>query len=190
MQDNIILAGVGGQGILSIAGVLALGAIRHELFVKQSEVHGMSQRGGAVVSHIRISDKEIQSVLIKHSCANAIISVEPLEVLKQLPFLRPGGIIISNTEVYDKNIFPEVEKVLEEIRKIPGSILINADKLAMKAGNKKSANMVLLGAASLHLNLGKEIILEGLNQLFAPKGERVLEINMNAFNLGMEEIKE
>ncbi|MEZ4908331.1 MAG: 2-oxoacid:acceptor oxidoreductase family protein [Saprospiraceae bacterium] len=136
------------MGILSIAGVMALGAIKHGLFVKQSEVHGMSQRGGAIVSHIRISDKEIQSSLIPNSGANAIISVEPLEVLKQLPYLNKGGIIISNTEPYDKKIFPDIEKVLDEIKKIPGSILINADKLAIESRNKKSANMVLLGAAT------------------------------------------
>lgn len=186
MQDNIILSGVGGQGILSIAAALAFGALSKGLKVKQSEVHGMSQRGGAVQSHIRISDKEIQSVLIPYGTANAIISVEPLEVLKYLPFLSSQGYIISSTDIYDKTIYPNSEKVLEEIRKVTNHILIDAGKLALKAGNKKSANMVVLGAATPFLNIGEDIIREGISQLFSSKGERILQVNIDAFNLGLE----
>lgn len=186
MNDNIILAGVGGQGILSISAVLALGALSRNLFVKQSEVHGMSQRGGAVLSHIRISDKEIQSVLIPNGKANALISVEPMETLRYLPYLSSEGQLISSTDPYESDNYPEFGTILKELEKIPNRILIDAGKLAIKAGNKKSANMVVLGAASHFLNLGEQAILDGMNEFFGPKGERTIQINMDAYNYGLE----
>ena len=186
MNDNIILAGVGGQGILSISAVLALGALSRNLFVKQSEVHGMSQRGGAVLSHIRISDKEIQSVLILNGKANALISVEPMETLRYLPYLSSEGQLISSTDPYESDNYPEFGTILKELEKIPNRILIDAGKLAIKAGNKKSANMVVLGAASHFLNLGEQAILDGMNEFFGPKGERTIQINMDAYNYGLE----
>ena len=186
MNDNIILAGVGGQGILSISAVLALGALSRNLFVKQSEVHGMSQRGGAVLSHIRISDKEIQSVLIPIGKANALISVEPMETLRYLPYLSSEGQLISSTDPYESDNYPEFGTILKELEKIPNRILIDAGKLAIKAGNKKSANMVVLGAASHFLNLGEQAILDGMNEFFGPKGERTIQINMDAYNYGLE----
>lgn len=186
MNDNIILAGVGGQGILSISAVLALGALSRNLFVKQSEVHGMSQRGGAVLSHIRISDKEIQSVLIPIGKANALISVEPMETLRYLPYLSSDGQLISSTDPYESDNYPEFGTILNELEKIPNRILIDAGKQAIKAGNKKSANMVILGAASHFLNLGEQAILDGMNEFFGPKGERTVQINMDAYNYGLE----
>ncbi len=186
MNDNIILAGVGGQGILSISAVLALGALSRNLFVKQSEVHGMSQRGGAVLSHIRISDKEIQSVLIPIGKANALISVEPMETLRYLPYLSSDGQLISSLYPYESDNYPEFGTILNELEKIPNRILIDAGKLAIKAGNKKSANMVVLGAASHFLNLGEQAILDGMNEFFGPKGERTIQINMDAYKFGLE----
>jgi indolepyruvate ferredoxin oxidoreductase, beta subunit len=186
MHDNIILAGVGGQGILSISAVLALGALSKGLFVKQSEVHGMSQRGGAVLSHIRISDKEIHSVLIPNGIANALISVEPMETLRYFSYLSKEGYLISNTDPYESDNYPEIEKILSELNKVPNRILLDAGKLALKAGNKKSANMVVLGAASPFLNLGEEAILEGMMAFFSPKGERVVNVNLDAFNSGKD----
>ncbi|MGE5354884.1 MAG: indolepyruvate oxidoreductase subunit beta [Deltaproteobacteria bacterium] len=186
MHDNIILAGVGGQGILSISAVLALGALSKGLFVKQSEVHGMSQRGGAVLSHIRISDLEIQSVLIPNGKANALISVEPMETLRYYNYLSPDGIMISNTDPYESDNYPDLESIMIELNKLPNRILLDASKLALKAGNKKSANMVVLGAASPYLNLGEEAILEGMMAFFSPKGERVISVNMDAFNFGRD----
>jgi indolepyruvate ferredoxin oxidoreductase beta subunit len=186
MHDNIILAGVGGQGILSISAVLALGALSKGLFVKQSEVHGMSQRGGAVLSHIRISDQEIQSVLIPNGKANALISVEPMETLRYFSYLSKEGYLISNTDPYESDNYPEIEKILSELNKVPNRILFDAGKLALRAGNKKSANMVVLGAASPFLNLGEEAILEGLMAFFTPKGERTVAINLDAYKFGKE----
>ena len=186
MHDNIILAGVGGQGILSISAVLALGALSRNLHVKQSEVHGMSQRGGAVLSHIRISDKEIQSVLIPNGKANALISVEPMETLRYYPYLSKDGYMITNTDPYVSDNYPEMEKILTELEKIPNRILLDASKLALKAGNKKAANMVVLGAATPFLNLEEEAILEGMHTFFSPKGDRIVSVNMDAFKYGKE----
>ena len=115
MQNDIILAGVGGQGILSIAAVIGMAALDNGLFVKQSEVHGMSQRGGAVLSHLRLSDKEIYSSLIPDGEADMILSVEPMELLRYLPFLKKEGYLISNIKPV-KNIpnYPK-KKILLEI---------------------------------------------------------------------------
>lgn len=186
MQDNIILAGVGGQGILSIAAVLAMGALNNGLFVKQSEVHGMSQRGGAVQSHIRISDEEIHSVLIPRGQVNAIISVEPMEALRYLPFLNENGYLVTNKEPYMIPNYPDLDKLLEELKSYKNSIVIDAGKLAKKAGNKRAANMVVLGAASPFLNISEEILIEGIKQIFSAKGERLINLNLDAFKMGKE----
>ena len=100
MQTNIILAGVGGQGILTIAAVIDLAALKCGLTIRQAEVHGMSQRGGAVQSHLRISDHEIFSDLIAEGSADLILSVEPLEALRYLPFLSPEGRVVTATEPF------------------------------------------------------------------------------------------
>ncbi len=186
MQDNIILAGVGGQGILSIAAALAMGALNRGLNVKQSEVHGMSQRGGAVQSHIRISDKEIYSVLIPRGQANAIIGVEPMEALRYMPFLNKNGYMVTSIEPYKIPNYPDIDKLKEELNSFGNTILINAGKIAKKAGNKKAANMVVLGAASPFLSLEDDIIVEGIKTIFGAKGERIVNLNLDAFNMGKE----
>jgi len=186
MQDNIILSGVGGQGILSIAAVLATGALSRGLFVKQSEVHGMSQRGGAVQSHIRISDKEIYSVLIPKGQANAVIATEPMEALRYAGFLRPDGWLITNSEPYLIPGYPDMEELKQELSKIPNHLIFDATILAKKAGNKRAANMVVLGAASPFLNIDEDALIEGIKTIFGTKGERLVNLNIDAFNYGRE----
>ena len=131
MKRDIILAGVGGQGIISIAAIIGTAALEQNLFLKQSEVHGMSQRGGDVQSNLRISDKEIASDLIPYGKADLIISVEPLEALRYLPFLSPDGWVITSTKPF-LNIpdYPEMDKVMDEIRKLPHHIAMDADGVA------------------------------------------------------------
>lgn len=186
MQDNIILAGVGGQGILSIAAAIAMGALNNDLNVKQSEVHGMSQRGGAVQSHIRVSDKDIYSVLIPRGQANAIIAVEPMEALRYFPYLNKDGFLITNIEPYKIPNYPDLNKLREELDGIKNSIVIDADKLAKKAGNKRAANMVVLGAASPFLALKEEYIIDGIKTVFEVKGERLVNLNLDAFYMGRD----
>ncbi len=187
MKKDIILAGVGGQGILSVAAVIGLAALDYGLVIKQSEVHGMSQRGGAVISHLRISDKEIYSDLIPEGKADMIISMEPLEALRHISFLKPGGWIISNNKPF-VNIpdYPDKNKLYEELNSFPNSLLLNSDELAKKIKAPKSANIILVGAASLYLGIPFENLENGIKQIFGRKGEEVVAINLQALKLGRE----
>jgi len=191
MKINIILAGVGGQGILTIAAVLDTAALASNLNIKQSEVHGMSQRGGAVQSHVRISDKEVYSDLIPVGKADMIISVEPMELLRYLPFLKKNGLLVTDSNPF-LNItnYPELEKLYTEIKSYPNSILIDAQKIAKDLGNSKATNIVLLGAASSQLPLNDESIQQAIKTLFERKGEKIVAKNLEAYNAGKEIAKE
>jgi indolepyruvate ferredoxin oxidoreductase, beta subunit len=187
MKTNIILAGVGGQGILTIAAIIDTAALDANLNIKQSEVHGMSQRGGAVQTHLRISDKEIYSDLIPLGKADMIISVEPMELLRYLPYLKKNGYLITDSNPF-VNItnYPELEEIYTEIKSQPNSILIDAKKIAKDLGNSKATNIVLLGAASSLLPLSNESLLKAIKTLFDRKGERIVNKNIEAFNKGKE----
>jgi len=187
MKTNIILAGVGGQGILTIAAVLDTAALASDLNLKQSEVHGMSQRGGAVQSHVRISDTEIHSDLIPQGKADIIISVEPMEALRYLPFLKKDGYLVTDSNPFE-NIpdYPNLEEIYKEIKLLPNNILIDAKKIAKDLGNSKATNIVLLGAASSLLPLDEESLVQAIKTLFERKGERVVNKNIDAFNKGKE----
>ena len=191
MKTNIILAGVGGQGILTIAAVLDTAALASNLNIKQSEVHGMSQRGGAVESHVRISDKEIFSDLIPLAKADMIISVEPMELLRYLPFLKQNGLLVTDSNPF-LNItnYPKLEELYTEIKSYPNSILIDAQKIAKDLGNSRATNIVLLGAASSQLPLSNESLLQAIKILFERKGEKIVAKNLEAFNAGKEIAKE
>lgn len=187
MKSNIILAGVGGQGILSIAAALGTAALENNLYLKQAETHGMSQRGGAVVSHMRISGKPIASDLIQMGTADLILSVEPMESLRYLPFLSATGYLVTNTTPF-VNIpnYPEFEKVMEEIHKLPRFIAIDADRIAKEAGNARASNMVMLGAASPFIDIDFAKLEDGIREVFARKGEQIVEINLKAIRAGRQ----
>jgi indolepyruvate ferredoxin oxidoreductase, beta subunit len=187
MKKDIILAGVGGQGIISIAAIIGTAALDQGLFLKQSEVHGMSQRGGDVQSNLRISDKEIASDLIPFGKADLIISVEPLEALRYLPYLSPDGWVIASTKPFI-NIpdYPDMEKVMEEFRKLPHFVALDADEIARETGNIKAANIVVLGAASPFLDMNYEKIENAIRSIFHKKGEEVIDKNLQALNAGRE----
>lgn len=187
MKTNIILAGVGGQGILTIAAILDTAALNSNLNIKQSEVHGMSQRGGAVQSHVRISDKEIFSDLIPQGKADIIISVEPMELLRYIPYLKKDGFLVTDSNPF-VNItnYPEVENLYKEIKSHKNSILIDAKKIAKELGNSKATNIVLLGAASSLIPLDEEKLVEAIKILFERKGERIVNKNIEAFYKGKE----
>jgi len=191
MKKDIILAGVGGQGILSIATTIGLAALKKNLNIKQAEVHGMSQRGGEVVSHLRISDSQIFSDLITKGQADMILSLEPLETLRYLPYLNESGWIISNSEPYT-NIpnYPDLEIVYNEIRKYKNHVLINADEIAKKLNAPLSANMVLIGAAAHYLGLEQQEIEDAIRVQFNKKGDDIVNINIQAFREGLAFAKE
>jgi len=187
MKNDIILAGVGGQGILSIASVIGLAAVANDLFLKQSEVHGMSQRGGDVQSHLRLSDKPVSSDLIPFGKANLIISVEPMESLRYLPWLSKNGWLVTNSEPFI-NIpdYPSSDEIIKEIKKIKNHIIVDADRIAKETGSARSGNIVILGAASPFIDMPYESLEAGIRKLFGRKGDDVVDLNLKALKAGRE----
>jgi indolepyruvate ferredoxin oxidoreductase beta subunit len=185
MKTDIILAGVGGQGILSIAASLGAAALNENYYLKQAETHGMSQRGGAVVSHLRIADHPIYSDLIPTGQADLILSVEPMESLRYLPYLSPQGSLVTNTaEFVNIPNYPELENTFSELGKKINIIRIDADQIAKETGNPKASNMVMLGAASPFIAIHEEIIIKGIKTIFKAKGGDIVKMNVEAFKAG------
>ncbi|MFZ0282881.1 MAG: indolepyruvate oxidoreductase subunit beta [Bacteroidales bacterium] len=187
MKNDIVLAGVGGQGILSIAAIIGLAATDRNLYLKQAEVHGMSQRGGDVQSHLRLSDSEIASDLIPYAKADLILSVEPMESLRYLPWLSPNGWLVTNSEPFI-NIpdYPPVEEIIKEIKKIKNHKIINADAIAKESGSSRSGNIVILGAASHFIDMPFSSLESAVRKLFARKGEEIVEMNLKALKAGRD----
>ena len=191
MKRDIILAGVGGQGILSIATVIGDAALNEGLYLKQAEVHGMSQRGGDVQSNLRISSEPIYSDLISKGGADLIISLEPMEALRYLPYLKEDGWIVSSSKPF-VNIpnYPEIEEVIKHIEDIPHHVLLDVEALAKEAGAPlQAANMVLLGAAIPMLGIDHDKIVEGVKRIFARKGEAIVAANVAAIEAGFRASK-
>ncbi len=187
MKSDIILSGVGGQGILSIAAVVGMAALENHLYLKQAEVHGMSQRGGAVQSHLRISEKEIASDLIPEGSADIIISVEPMESLRYLPWLSENGWLVTNTTPFVNILnYPDMNELLAEIEKLPRKIALNADEIARQIKSPRSSNMVILGAASLFIDIPYQSLENGIRKIFDRKGEKVVQLNIDALKAGRD----
>jgi indolepyruvate ferredoxin oxidoreductase beta subunit len=187
MKNDIILSGVGGQGILSIAAIIGLAAVADNIFLKQSEVHGMSQRGGDVQSHLRLSDKPVSSDLIPYGKADLIISVEPMESLRYLPWLSDKGWLVTNSNPFI-NIpdYPSLNEILKEIEKIENHVIIDADGIAKEAGSARSGNIVILGAASPYIDMPFASLENAVKELFGRKGNQIVEANLKALRAGRE----
>lgn len=185
MKTDIILAGVGGQGILTIAAAIGFASLYENKFVKQAEVHGMSQRGGAVQSHLRISDNPIASDLIPLGNADLILSVEPMEALRYLPYLSIKGWVVTNSVPF-VNItdYPSITRIKEALQALPNSVWLDADQLAKDCKSPKSSNIVMLGAASEYLGLGIDSLRAGVEQVFNRKGKDVVDANIRALEIG------
>lgn len=191
MKTDIILSGVGGQGILSIATIIGEAATRMGLALKQAEVHGMSQRGGDVQSNLRLSDKPIASDLIPLGTADMILSLEPMEALRYLPFLAKDGWIITSSAPF-KNIsnYPDEQALTDELKAQPHVVSLDVEQLAKENQMPKSANVILLGAASAFLKiLDPATLRESVGRIFASKGEEVVQMNYRAFDIGHNYVK-
>ena len=187
MKTDIVLAGVGGQGILSIATILGTAALDENLHIKQAEVHGMSQRGGDVQSNLRISEAPIASDLIPLGGADLIVSLEPMEALRYLPYLKPDGWIITNTTPFvNIDSYPEAEALEAEFAKHDRVIAFDMDSIAKELGSPKSSNMVLLGAASPFILIAADKVEDGIRKVFAAKGEKIIDSNIKAFRAGRD----
>ena len=187
MKQDIILAGVGGQGILSIATVIGSAALEQGLYIKQAEVHGMSQRGGDVQSHLRLSTDPIHSDLIPLGGADLIVSLEPMEALRYLPYLSKDGWIVTSSVPFE-NIpnYPDLGKVLEALHELPRVIILDVEATAKEVNSPRGANMVLLGATSAVLGLlDPDKLRDGIHRIFARKGDAVVEANIKAFDAGL-----
>lgn len=185
MKSDIILAGVGGQGILTIAAIIGKAAMNEGLNVKQSEVHGMSQRGGDVLAHLRLSSNPIYSDLIAPHSADIIIAVEPMEALRHIQGLAPDGIVIANAKPV-KNIanYPDTDTLLAALRALPRGVVLDADGIALSLGAARAMNIVLLGAVSRFLDIEQELFRKIIADSFARKGESIVTINLKAFDAG------
>jgi len=190
MNYDVILASVGGQGGLSVANVVAGAACIEGLFVKQSELHGMSQRGGAVLSSIRLSDKPVASDIIPSGVASLLLSFEPLECLRYLKFLSPQGTIITATNpLINIPNYPNQDELLSNIKSLKKTqlknvALIDAVALAKEAGNILTGNIVMVGAASHVLPIKTETLKNSIRNFFSKKGEKIVDMNLRAFELG------
>ena len=187
MKTDMILSGVGGQGILSIAAVVGEAAVNEGLYMKQAEVHGMSQRGGDVQSNLRLSDRPIASDLIPKGQADLIVSLEPMEALRYLPYLKKDGWLVTNSQPFI-NIpnYPDVEKLNKVLSELPHSVVLDVETIAKEVGSVRTANIVMLGAATHFIGIGFDKIADGIRRIFGRKGEEVVELNLKALKAGYD----
>lgn len=187
MRTDIILSGVGGQGILSIATIIGAAAIDEGLYIKQAEVHGMSQRGGDVQSNLRLSSTPISSDLIPLGKADLVISLEPMEALRYLPYLSKEGWIITNTVPFvNIDNYPDEAKLREVLAALPHVIALDVDAIAKSVASPRASNIVLLGAAAPFLGIEPEKLEAGIRSIFSRKGEQIVEMNIAAFRAGLD----
>lgn len=185
MKLDIVLSGVGGQGVLTAAAILAEAGRRGGLTVKQGEVHGMSQRGGAVTANLRMADGPVGSDLIARGGAEMILSLEPVEALRWLPYLAADGVVVTSASPV-RNIadYPELADVLAALAELPRTVVVEADPLARQAGSGHANNVVMLGAAASLLPIPEDVLRACVVDFFTPKGQKVVDLNLEAFALG------
>lgn len=191
MKTDIVLAGVGGQGILSIAAILGAAALREGLHLKQAEVHGMSQRGGDVQSNLRLSRSPIASDLIPLGGADLIVSLEPMEALRYLRYLAPQGWIVTNTTPFvNIDDYPATEALEAALAAQPNVVSFDMDEVAKRVASPRASNMVLLGAATPFIGIDVATVEESIRAVFGAKGAAVVESNLQAFAAGLAHTQE
>lgn len=187
MKCDIVLAGVGGQGILTIAAILGKVAVAEKLHVKQSEIHGMSQRGGSVFAHLRLSDKPIFADQITAGAADLVVAMEPMEALRHRQFLADTGTLITDyAPVVNIPDYPDADRLVKDIKALKHALVLDTAALAKESGNPRNTNIVLLGAIANFLGLEPEIIEKAIREHFARKGDSVVDAALRAFRLGKD----
>jgi indolepyruvate ferredoxin oxidoreductase beta subunit len=187
----MVLAGVGGQGVLTVAALLAEAARRDGLEVRQGEVHGMAQRGGAVTATVRLADEPIHGTLVGRGSAHVVVGIEPVEALRHLEYLAPSGHLLAASDpVRNVPEYPDPDEVLAAIRRVPGSVIVPAIEIAATAGSRRSANVVMAGAVSVFLPVRQSTFEECITEAFAGKGGRVVDVNLTAFRGGRQAVSE
>ena len=194
-EFNIVLAGVGGQGTILAAEAIGTAAVRDELNVRVSEIHGMAQRGGAVVSTVRIGEDVLSSTVLEGR-ADVLLGFEPFETLRNMKYASEKTLVIMSTErippteLAAKNVkYPSLEKLVEKVQILTSNVLlVDAPRLAKKAGSGLAQNVVLLGALAGTgvLPVKTESLKEAVRELVPAKH---LEMNLRAFELGLESVK-
>jgi indolepyruvate ferredoxin oxidoreductase beta subunit len=185
---NILLVGVGGQGILLASEILSEAAMLAGFDVKKSEIHGMSQRGGSVVSHVRYG-REVFSPIIPEGEGDILFGFELMETCRSLPLIRLGGTVVANDlQISPPSVLMGQETypagLAERIKNLfPDFLLVDGQKIARDAGNARAANTVLLGAVSRRLAIAEEFWMKALEKMVPPKA---LEVNKKAFLIGRE----
>jgi indolepyruvate ferredoxin oxidoreductase beta subunit len=183
---NVLIVGVGGQGIILASDVLGRVAARHGYDVKKNEIHGMAQRGGSVSSHVRFG-KIVSSPIIKMGDADVLLSFEQIETLRYFPFLSENGqVIVNNQKILPPAVFTGQQEyppdVLEQIRqKAPNTIIVDGPSVAKNIGNPRVLNVIFLGVLSKFLDIPLEIYEQTLRETLKPK---LVDINIRAFNEG------
>ena len=187
MKCDIVVAGVGGQGILAVATIIAKAAAEKCAYVRQSEIHGMSQRGGNVSAFVRLSDHPIASDIILDASADIIISLEPLESIRYLALLKTGGVLVTAKDpMINIPNYPELESVYDSIRVVEKNMILDLKKIAISAGSIKAVNMALLGGVSHYLPIESLQIEKTIENFFRLKGNAVIQTNLKAYSLGRE----
>jgi len=190
MKYDVILAGVGGQGVLSVASIIARAAMSEGLEVRQSEVHGMAQRGGAVLAHLRIADGKIPGDLVPRGGADLIISMEPLESLRYVSWLKKSGAVVTASQpLVNINNYPDINEITSLIKRLPVWLLVEADALAKEAGLAKAVNTVMVGASSSFLPVKSKSLEKTIADVFSKKEPQIVSANAKAYLLGQAAAK-
>jgi len=182
---SVIIAGVGGQGAITVAQLVLGAAWKSGYYVLQSEVHGMSQRGGEVNAQIIFDKVPVTSPVVTQGEADLLIGIEPLETLRYLSQMsKDANIIASSEPVINMDNYPKIEIILEKIKSVEGAVLIDTLKAAKELNNKHAGNICILGAASKFLPIDNEVWEAVIRERFESKGEEVVMSNIKAFQYG------
>ena len=188
---GIVLSGVGGQGVLSLAQIVLEALRRSGFHALQSEIHGMSQRGGSVHAQVCFSEVPLTSPIIDEGCAELLIALEPLEALRYVAMLRMDGhLVVSEEPQVNMEGYPPLDDVYAALKAVRGAHLLDTEDLARRLNHRQAGGMALLGMASRHLPVPEATWHAVITERFEAKGARIIEKNLEAFEAGRGLVQE